>query len=170
MFSGSNEKKVVIALGSNLGDSHRVLREAIRKLQQFSVKPVIASSFWATEPVDCPPGSAEFVNAVVEIEAAPNETPESLLTKLQATEAEFGRVPKEVMNEPRRLDLDIIMFGGERRASPELTLPHPRAHLRRFVLEPLSEIDPTLKLPGQSITVLEMLGRLPPTPRAEKLK
>ena len=169
MFSGSNEKKVVIALGSNLGDSRRVLREAMRRLQQFSDKPMVGSSLWRTEPVDCPPGSPEFVNAVVEFEAEGGETPETLLGKLQALEMEFGRVPKKVSNEPRALDLDILMFGRETRSSSALTIPHPRAHLRRFVLEPLSEIDPTLKLPGQSCTVRELLQRLPETPRAKRL-
>jgi 2-amino-4-hydroxy-6-hydroxymethyldihydropteridine diphosphokinase len=76
-------------------------------------------------------------------------------------EVEFGRQPKLILNEPRPLDLDLIAFGGETRNSPKLVLPHPRAHLRRFVLQPLSEIAPELILPGQSKTVVQLLAKLP---------
>ena len=65
------------------------------------------------------------------------------------------------MNEPRPIDLDLIAFGQEVRSSPELTLPHPRAHLRRFVLQPLSEVTPNFVLPGQNRTVMELLRLLP---------
>ena len=90
-----------------------------------------------------------------------DETPESLLEKLQELEREFGRKPKTVLNEPRPLDLDLIAFGDETRNGPELILPHPRAHRRRFVLQPLSEIAPDLILPGQGKTVAELLAELP---------
>jgi 2-amino-4-hydroxy-6-hydroxymethyldihydropteridine diphosphokinase len=102
-----------------------------------------------------------FVNAVVGFMPCEGETPESLLTKLRALEMEFGRQPKKILNEPRPLDLDLIAFGSESRATKELTLPHPRAHLRRFVLQPLSEIAPELVLPGQSKTVAQLLRELP---------
>jgi 2-amino-4-hydroxy-6-hydroxymethyldihydropteridine diphosphokinase len=100
------------------------------------------------------------VNAVVGLAPQKNETPESLLQKLHALEKEFGRTPKMVLNEPRALDLDLIAFGTETRNSPELILPHPRAHLRRFVLQPLSEIAPDLILPGQSKTISQLLAEL----------
>lgn len=87
--------------------------------------------------------------------------PASLLKKLRDLENEFGRSPKKVLNEPRPLDLDLIAFGDERCDLPELILPHPRAHLRRFVLQPLSEIAPALILPGQGKTVAELLALLP---------
>jgi 2-amino-4-hydroxy-6-hydroxymethyldihydropteridine diphosphokinase len=74
---------------------------------------------------------------------------------------EFGRASKTILNEPRILDLDLIVFGNETRNSPELILPHPRAHLREFVLQPLSEIAPELILPGQGITVSQLLAALP---------
>ena len=88
------------------------------------------------------------------------ETPESLLEKLQALEVQFGRQPKVVMNEPRPLDLDLIAFRDEQRQGAQLTLPHPRFQERRFVLEPLAEIAPETILPGQSVTVTELLARL----------
>src|SRR5262249_37677218 len=109
---------------------------------------------------DCPPGSPKFLNAVVGFEPATGQTAESLLVKLQALEREFGRRSKLVLNEPRPLDLDLIAFGNERRSTPTLTLPHPRAHLRRFVLEPLSEIAPDFVLPGQTRTVVDLLASL----------
>ncbi|HEY3760217.1 MAG TPA: 2-amino-4-hydroxy-6-hydroxymethyldihydropteridine diphosphokinase [Verrucomicrobiae bacterium] len=148
---------MIIALGSNLGDSRKIISEAMTALEEFSKGSVLKSSLWKTTPVDCPPGSAEFVNAVVAFVPKPGETPESLLAKLRVLEKQFGRTDKKVMNEPRPLDLDLIAFGSEVRNSLELTLPHPRAHLRKFVLQPLSEIVPDLILSGQSKTVLELL-------------
>jgi 2-amino-4-hydroxy-6-hydroxymethyldihydropteridine diphosphokinase len=149
-----------IALGSNLGDSTRILREAMSRLQQVSSAPILKSSLWKTSPVDSPPGSPPFVNAVVGLVPRAGETPESLLAKLQAVQVEFGRQPKKVLNEPRPLDLDLVAFGSETRNTSELTLPHLRAHLRRFVLQPLSEIAPDLVLPGQTRTVAELLAAL----------
>ena len=102
-----------------------------------------------------------FLNAVVGLSPQAGMTPESLLVKLHALEKEFGRKPKKVMNEPRPLDLDLIAFGNEMRATETLTLPHSRAHQRRFVLQPLSEIAPDLILPGQTKTVKELLKQLP---------
>jgi 2-amino-4-hydroxy-6-hydroxymethyldihydropteridine diphosphokinase len=150
----------MIALGSNLGDSRRLLEEAIERLSAWSREPVRRSSFWQSTPVDCPPGSPLFVNAVVALEPWPGETPESLLEKLLELEREFGRRPKQALNEPRPMDLDLICFGRERRASPRLVLPHPRAHLRRFVLEPLRELAPELVLPGLTATVGQLLAGL----------
>jgi 2-amino-4-hydroxy-6-hydroxymethyldihydropteridine diphosphokinase len=86
------------------------------------------------------------------------------LAKLQALEKEFGREPKKVLNEARPLDLDLIAFGNHTCVTPRLTLPHPRATQRRFVLEPLAEIAPDLVLPGQTRTVKELLAELPPLP------
>jgi 2-amino-4-hydroxy-6-hydroxymethyldihydropteridine diphosphokinase len=151
-----------IALGSNLGDSLLALQQAFLRLQELSTAPLRKSSFWQTAPVDCPPGSPPFVNAVVGIQPLRGETPESLLDKLQSLETEFGRLPKKILNEARPLDLDLIAFCEEIRQTQKLILPHPRAHERRFVLQPLSEIAPNLILPGQSKTVTELLQARPP--------
>ena len=155
------EALAFIALGSNLGDSVQIFREALTRLQQFSIAPLLKSSLWRTAPVDCPPGSPVFLNAVAALMPRPDETPESLLEKLQLLEREFGRRQKEILNEPRPLDLDLIAFGSETRNPPQLVLPHPRAHLRRFVLQPLSEIAPRFVLPGQTKSVAEILAVLP---------
>jgi 2-amino-4-hydroxy-6-hydroxymethyldihydropteridine diphosphokinase len=151
----------IVALGSNLGDSQIILERAMDQLEKISDELLVRSSLWPTKPVDCPPGSPLFLNAVVQMVPHKNETPESLLSKLQELEKEFGRQPKKVVNEPRPLDLDLITFGNEICATDELTLPHPRAHLRRFVLQPLSEIAPDLVLTGQRKTVAELLNELP---------
>ena len=159
----------IIALGSNVGDSPGILRRAMERLAEFSVRPMVRSSLWQTTPVDCPPGSPPFVNAVVTLTPAEGETPESLLAKLLALEKEFGRRPKQVLNEPRRLDLDLIAFGNESRLSPSLILPHPRAVERRFVLQPLSEIAPDLVLPDQNKTVSQLLAKLTSSEKLVKL-
>lgn len=159
----------VIALGSNLGDSHAILLDALMRLQSFSDSAILKSSLWQTTPVDCPPGSPKFLNAVVAFIPQKSETPESLLAKTQDLEKVFGRQPKKTLNEPRPLDLDLIAFGREVRSSPQLTLPHPRAHLRRFVLQPLSEIAPDLILPGQTRTVAQLLAGLGDGETCEKV-
>jgi 2-amino-4-hydroxy-6-hydroxymethyldihydropteridine diphosphokinase len=155
-----NSKFAFVALGSNLGDSRRIILEAMAHLQNLSDRPILKSSLWQTSPVNCPPGSPRFVNAVVGLEPGEGETPESLLQKLRALEKEFGRQTKKNLNEPRPLDLDLIAFGPETRETAELVLPHPRAHQRRFVLQPLSEIAPDLVLPGQGKTVAKLLAEL----------
>jgi len=151
---------VVIALGCNLGDSQRIILRAMERLDGLSSQPMSRSSLWQSTPVDCPPGSPPFVNAVVGLSPQPDETPETLLAKLQALEKEFGRRPRVMVNEPRQLDLDLIVFGQETRSTEELILPHPRAHERRFVLQPLGEIAPSLVLPWQTSTVIELLRAL----------
>ena len=151
---------VLVALGSNLGDSARVIRAAMDELDRFTAMPCRRSSLWKSSPVDCPPGSPPFVNAAVAFEPAVDETPETLLARLQAIEKKSGRRKKKVLNEPRPLDLDLIAFGSEVRANRRLILPHPRAHLRRFVLAPLKEIAPEFILPGQSKTIRRLLSEL----------
>ena len=130
------------------------------RLQNFSSLPILKSSLWQTSPVNCPPDSPPFVNAAVGLTTRAGETPESLLEKLRRLETEFGRQPERILNEPRPLDLDLITFGTETRDTPGLVLPHPQAHLRRFVLQPLGEIAPDLILPGQCKTVLQLLAEL----------
>jgi 2-amino-4-hydroxy-6-hydroxymethyldihydropteridine diphosphokinase len=165
----SKESVAYIALGSNLGDARKNVMQAIERLQGFSQQPLQKSSLWKTTPVDCPPGSMDFVNAVVALFPRAGETPESFLKTLQELETEFGRTPKTIMNEPRPLDLDLIAFGDEQRTTPELTLPHPRSHQRRFVLQPLAEIAPEIILPGQQKTIAQLLHELPRDDNLQKL-
>ena len=153
-------KLAYISLGSNLGDPVATLQSAFTELQSLSQEPIRQSSLWSSTPVDCPPDSPNFINASVALTPLDGETPELFLEKLQALEVQFGRQPKVVMNEPRPIDLDLIAFWDEQRQGAQLTLPHPRFQERRFVLEPLAEIAAEAILPGQSVTVAELLARL----------
>jgi 2-amino-4-hydroxy-6-hydroxymethyldihydropteridine diphosphokinase len=158
-----------VALGSNLGDSGIIILDAMMRLQNYSDEPILKSSLWQTTPVNCPPGSPKFVNAVAGFVPREDETPETLLKKLRRLETDFGRTPKLVLNEARPLDLDLIAFGNEVLLSAELILPHPRACVRRFVLEPLNEIAPELIMPGQVKTVAELLAGLPAGERVTRI-
>jgi 2-amino-4-hydroxy-6-hydroxymethyldihydropteridine diphosphokinase len=158
-----------VALGSNLGDPAANIRAALSRLGAFASGGFRKSSLWQSLPVDCPPGSPLFVNAGVAFVPLPGETPETLLAKLQALEKEFGRKPKLVMNEARPLDLDLIAFGREVRSTTALTLPHPRAAVRRFVLQPLSEVAPGFVLPGQTKSIEELLTELDSTEEISRI-
>lgn len=150
-----------IALGSNLGEREVRMEEAFAFLQKLSKSAhCLRSSLWKSDPVDCPPGSGEFLNAVVEIDW--EGPPEDLLASLLAFEKRAGRSPAGTRprNAPRPIDLDLLYCGELVRETPELTLPHPRLAFRGFVLGPLAEITPRLRLPGFSRTVQELYDRL----------
>ncbi len=158
-----------VALGSNLGDSVEIVRRAFTRLQTLSDAPILRSSLWRSTPVDCPPGSPLFVNAMAGLQPRAGETPQSLLRQLQILETEFGPRPRHMPNEPRLLDLDLIAFGACMVNQPDLVLPHPRAHLRRFVLQPLAEIAPEFVLPRQGRGAAALLGELSTTETLVKL-
>jgi 2-amino-4-hydroxy-6-hydroxymethyldihydropteridine diphosphokinase len=159
MNQGTDEMAFV-ALGSNLGDSVEIVRRAFGRLQTLSDAPLLRSSLWQSVPVDCPPRSPLFVNAMAGLRPRADQTPQSLLRQLQVLEAEFGRRRRHIPNEPRLLDLDLIAFGARTVNLPELVLPHPRAHRRPFVLQPLAEIAPGFVLPGQGRGAAALLGEL----------
>ena len=145
-----------IALGSNLGDRHTLLNEAVEKLRSLHEQgPFLLSSYYETEPLDCPPDSPHFLNAVVELETS--LPPLELLDRLQSLEVGAGRRKARVFHEPRTLDLDILYYEGEISHAPNLQLPHPRITERLFVLQPLAEIRPDLIRPGWSMSCLEYL-------------
>jgi 2-amino-4-hydroxy-6-hydroxymethyldihydropteridine diphosphokinase len=144
---------VLIGLGSNRGDSAAILWQAMTRLEAFAAGPLLRSGLWRTSPVDCPPDSGDFINAAVAFAPAAALTPEGLLAGLKALEAEFGRAASPVRNAPRLLDLDLLLFGAERRNLPDFVLPHPRAINRRFVLEPAAEVLPDAEWPDTGMTV-----------------
>lgn len=154
---------VGIALGSNMGDRSAELDAGISLLRYLSTNEEVRESpRIETAPVDCPPGSPLFLNSVAEIEIDSVLLPPlNLFAYLEEFEIERGRSPLRDVNTPRPLDLDIIYYGVERFEQMGLIIPHPRAHLRRFVLEPLSHLRPDLVLPGQTKTVAELLTELP---------
>ena len=153
---------VGIALGSNLGEREAELDAGVSFLRYISANNQVRESpRIETAPVDCPPGSPPFLNSVAEIEVDSVDLPPlRLLDVLQQFELRRGRSPLRGINDPRELDLDIIYYGVEQIDQMGLIIPHPRAHLRRFVLEPLSHLRPNLVLPGQTKTVQELLAAL----------
>ncbi len=149
---------VGIALGSNLGDRAVEIAAGFSFLQTLSASAIRRSTIIETAPVDCPPGSAPFLNAVAEIQIDPSRLSATALhARLKRFERERGRPPEHARNAPRPLDLDLLYFGDLVLDTPELTLPHPRAAQRPFVLGPLAELRPDLRLPGQTRTVYELL-------------
>ena len=135
--------KVVIALGSNLGEREIHIQNALEEMASL-LTVVRVSSFIETKPVGGPP-QGNYVNAVAICDS--DLDPEELLERLMAIEANLGRV-REVVNGPRTIDLDIISIEDLEIRSPNLTLPHPRAHLRDFVLRPWLEVEPEAHLVG----------------------
>ena len=130
---------VAIALGSNLGDRAYNFRRALYELRKI-VHIVRVSSFHETEPVDAPPGSPRFLNAVVV--AHTPLAPLQLLEAMQMIESRLGRRRTRVRNAPRTIDLDLIFHSAHRMRSSRLTLPHPRYREREFVMKPLAEVWP----------------------------
>jgi 2-amino-4-hydroxy-6-hydroxymethyldihydropteridine diphosphokinase len=151
---------VLIGLGSNRGASAAIVVEAMQRLERFAAGSLRRSSLWRTSPVDCPPDAGDFVNAAVAFEARPELLPEDLLAALKAIEREFGERDVQVRNAPRELDLDLLLFGDERRDSPDFCLPHPRAVQRRFVLAPAAEVLPDAVWPGTGRTIRALLDDL----------
>jgi 2-amino-4-hydroxy-6-hydroxymethyldihydropteridine diphosphokinase len=138
--------RAVLSLGSNLGNSAEILSSAAEALNEVS-EVIALSSFYQTRPVGGPP-QPDFINAVIIIET--NLEPEELLLVAQAIEGAHGRQRNEntVRWGPRFLDIDLIKCDEMLVNSPDLTIPHPRAHEREFVLRPWDEIDPAATLPG----------------------
>ena len=149
-----------IALGSNLGDRKANLIEAIRLLGEIALKNEVflEAPVYQTEPLHCPPDSPDFLNTVVEFGF--NGTAAELLADTRAIEKSMGRTTNPQRNAPRVIDVDILYLGDEQCNSPDLILPHPRLHERRFVLQPLADIRPELVLPGHSKCISKLLDEL----------
>lgn len=144
-----------IALGSNLGDRLGHLQAARDFFREIaSGGDLLQAPIYQTAPVACPDGSPDFLNTVIDF--AFTGTPRDLLDAAMEIERRLGRIRAE-RNGPRTLDADLLYLGDRVLSEPDLILPHPRLHLRRFVLEPLCTIRPELVLRGQEKTVREIL-------------
>jgi 2-amino-4-hydroxy-6-hydroxymethyldihydropteridine diphosphokinase len=158
--------RFAIALGSNLGDRLQNLREAASRVAALATpgSEVLRSRIYETEPVGCEPGTAPFLNAVMEIEFIGDA--DALFGHLKDIERDMGRAERRPQNAPRTIDLDILHAGHLVRRDAHLTLPHPRMTARRFVLAPLADIRPELVLPEQDKTIRQLLDELPDEPAA----
>ena len=135
-----------VALGANLADPVVQVRAALEALTQLPQSQLLrASSLYRTAPVGIH-GQPDFINAVAALETS--LAPLALLAALFAIEAQFGR-RRDYRHAPRTLDLDLLLYESKTLDTPELQLPHPRMHLRAFVLAPLVEIAPDCTIPGR---------------------
>ena len=147
--------KVVIALGANLGEPRTQVTRAIGELRKL-LNVIAVSSFYETAPFGVPDSQPNYINAVLIGET--EQKPLDLMKALLEVENSLGRT-RSFQNAARLIDIDIIDLGGLFMESESLTLPHPRAHERRFVLEPWLEIDPSAHLPGRG-PISELLAAL----------
>ncbi|MGH9494209.1 MAG: 2-amino-4-hydroxy-6-hydroxymethyldihydropteridine diphosphokinase [Candidatus Sulfotelmatobacter sp.] len=145
-----------LSLGSNIGDREKHLREAISRLEKPG-RIIAVSSFYETAPVEYTQQSW-FLNCAVKLETS--LTAPQLLTDILKIEREMGR-QRTQRKGPRTIDIDILLFGDTAMETPELTIPHPSMAARRFVLEPLAEIEPEMKHPVWKKTVKKLLLELP---------
>ena len=150
--------RTAVALGSNIGDRLENLRETRRAILRLSnvTPPILSSAVYETEPVNCEAGAGKFLNAVVEFEY--EGQPTRLLEQLIHIEEALGRKRDHPRNVSRIIDVDLLYSGEGRINDERLQLPHPRLHLREFVLRPLADIRRDLLLPGQNRTIRQLLA------------
>jgi 2-amino-4-hydroxy-6-hydroxymethyldihydropteridine diphosphokinase len=149
-------KTAYLSLGSNVGDREAHLRHALERLEAADVHVAAKSQVYETEPQDLA-GQPWFLNLAAEVET--DLFPMQLLSRIQKIERDLGRQRLRAGG-PRTADIDILFYGRFVIDTPQLVVPHPRLHLRRFVLEPLSEIASDLRHPVLRKTVREMLAEL----------
>ena len=155
------KKLVYLSLGSNLGDRRSSLEAAIERLAGVGTVQAV-SSFYETKPVEFTE-QPDFLNCAVALET--EKMPRQLLKALLGVERDMGRrrprAGQPRVKGPRTIDIDILLFGNSVVETPELTIPHPALHERRFALEPLAEIAPEARHPVLKRTVREMLNAVP---------
>jgi 2-amino-4-hydroxy-6-hydroxymethyldihydropteridine diphosphokinase len=161
--------RTAVALGSNVGDRLENLRAARGQIVDLAEvqPPIVSSAIYETEPIDCEPEAAKFLNAVVEFDYEGD--PIHLLEELLRIEKSLGRKRDHAKNVSRTIDIDLLYCGDRQIDKERLRLPHPRMHLRRFVLQPLANIRPELTLPDQRKSVRELLAQVDQTEEVVRL-
>jgi 2-amino-4-hydroxy-6-hydroxymethyldihydropteridine diphosphokinase len=154
-----------IGLGSNLGDRRGALVEAARRIEQGAGRIAKRSSIYRTDPVEVI-DQEEFLNQVLAVDTTLGAA--ELLACCLAIERAMGRVRTRDKG-PRTIDLDLLLYGDAVVDGPVLAIPHPRLHLRRFVLAPLAEIAPEVRHPVLGLTVAALLDRCPDRARVDRL-
>ena len=152
-------QQAIVALGSNLNQPKEQVENAIEILSRKFSKDFRHSAIYRTEAEGMAAHAFDFANAVVVFTTA--LSPLALLGVLQTLEVEFGRPSEHQKNSNRTLDLDLIALGDHAIASTELSLPHPRAMQRRFVLSPLAELIPDYRFPGYDVSLDVLLAQSP---------
>jgi 2-amino-4-hydroxy-6-hydroxymethyldihydropteridine diphosphokinase len=147
-----------IGLGSNLGDRAGNLLLAVRGMMEASLEVMRLSAIYETEAVETFAQPA-FLNMVAELRGSTLPPPEQVMARLLRIEYALGRT-REVPLGPRTIDLDLLFYRNEKRATQFLTLPHPRLHQRRFVLAPLAELSSSLVHPTLGRSICDLLGEL----------
>jgi len=149
-----------VALGSNLGDRLEHLRSARTKIIKLpgASEPFRFSPVYETDPIGCEPGAQKFFNVVMELDYAGHA--QELLAALRAIEKSLGRDPTHRRSVSRTIDLDLLYLNNCTIDDADLQLPHPRLHMRRFVLAPLADIRPDVILPGQTKPIRALLNEL----------
>ena len=161
--------EAILSLGSNEGDRLAWINRACVKLSELSDTRLAARSpIYETEPVGTPPDFSAplYLNGVVIVET--RLAPGDFSRAIHAIEASLGRIRGDTPNLPRTLDIDIIAIDSLTSDNPELTLPHPRARSRLFVLRPLADLRPDYRFPCENSTVTDLLLALPPVPRVTR--
>ncbi|HJR09186.1 MAG TPA: 2-amino-4-hydroxy-6-hydroxymethyldihydropteridine diphosphokinase [Pyrinomonadaceae bacterium] len=163
-----------VGLGSNLGDRAGHLLLAVRGMLEAGLTVARLSSVYETEPVGTPGAQPLYLNMVAELaldahddEAAPPPSPEQLLARLLRIEYLLGR-RRDAALAPRTIDLDLLLYGDALAETPYLTLPHPRLHLRRFVLTPLAELAPDGVHPTLGVSFKTLLFGLSDDSKVER--
>jgi 2-amino-4-hydroxy-6-hydroxymethyldihydropteridine diphosphokinase len=163
-----DEGRAYVGMGSNLGDRAGNLLLGVRAMFEAGLRVTRLSSVYETEPVGVEDAQPAFLNMAAEL-SAPLPPPEELLSILLDVERALGR-RRERPLQARTLDLDLLLYGGELSETDTLTLPHPRLHLRRFVLAPLAELIPEARHPLLGATFAELLAATGERPRVELWK
>lgn len=162
--------RTAVALGSNLGDRLANLRAARKAIVDLAgvAPPILASPIYETEPIGCEPGAQKFLNAVLEFDY--QGEPAALLERLMRIEQSLGRERNHPGNVSRKMDIDLLYFGGIKIDNKKLQVPHPRLHLRKFVLQPLADIRSDLVLPNQTKSVRELLAQVDNSGKVSRFK